>query len=111
MYDDMGSIGTLPKGYYKELRSYGIKAVAFNPVRPRLNPKLNYRDHRKVCIIDGNVAISGGLNLADCHEWGNANDYAGGKNQPRSLSYGIRLSFNDGSILFFVITSKQKKEL
>ncbi|MBR6085849.1 MAG: PLDc N-terminal domain-containing protein, partial [Spirochaetales bacterium] len=64
MYDDMGSIGTLPKGYYKELRSYGIKAVAFNPVRPRLNPKLNYRDHRKVCIIDGNVAISGGLNLA-----------------------------------------------
>ena len=65
MYDDMGSIGTLPKGYYKELRSYGIKAVAFNPVRPRLNPKLNYRDHRKVCIIDGNVAISGGLNLAD----------------------------------------------
>lgn len=65
MYDDMGSIGTLPKGYYKVLRSYGIKAVAFNPVRPRLNPKLNYRDHRKVCVIDGNVAISGGLNLAD----------------------------------------------
>ena len=65
MYDDMGSIGTLPKGYYKTLRSYGIKAVAFNPVRPRLNPKLNFRDHRKVCIIDGNVAISGGLNLAD----------------------------------------------
>ena len=65
MYDDMGSIGTLPWKYYKELRSYGIKAVAFNPVRPRLNPKLNYRDHRKVCIIDGNVAISGGLNMAD----------------------------------------------
>ncbi|MBO6001087.1 MAG: cardiolipin synthase, partial [Spirochaetales bacterium] len=33
--------------------------------RPRLNPKLNYRDHRKVCIIDGNVAISGGLNISD----------------------------------------------
>ena len=65
MYDDMGSINTLPRKYYKTLRSYGIKAVAFNPVRPRLNPKLNYRDHRKVCIIDGNVAISGGLNLAD----------------------------------------------
>ena len=65
MYDDMGSIGTLPKGYWKELRSYGIKAVVFNPVRPRLNPKLNYRDHRKVCIIDGDVAISGGLNIAD----------------------------------------------
>jgi len=65
MYDDMGSIGTLPRNYYKELRSYGIKAVCFNPARPRLNPKLNFRDHRKVCIIDGNVAISGGLNIAD----------------------------------------------
>lgn len=65
MYDDMGSINTLPYKYYRELRSYGIKAVAFNPVRPRLNPRLNYRDHRKVCIIDGNVAISGGINIAD----------------------------------------------
>jgi len=65
LYDDMGSINTLPYKYYKELRSYGIKAVAFNPVRPRLNPRLNYRDHRKVCIIDGNVAISGGINIAD----------------------------------------------
>lgn len=65
MYDDMGSINTLPMGYYKELRSYGIKAVAFNPVRARLNFRLNYRDHRKVCIIDGNTAFSGGINIAD----------------------------------------------
>lgn len=65
MYDDMGSINTLPYKYYLELRQYGIKAVAFNPVRPRLNPRLNYRDHRKVCIIDGNTAISGGINIAD----------------------------------------------
>ncbi len=65
MYDDMGSINTLPYKYYLTLRRYGIKAVAFNPVRPRLNPRLNYRDHRKVCIIDGNTAISGGINLAD----------------------------------------------
>lgn len=65
MYDDMGSINTLPWEYYKTLRSFGIKAVAFNPVRARLNYRLNYRDHRKVCIIDGNVAISGGINIAD----------------------------------------------
>lgn len=65
LYDDMGSINTLPYKYYRELRSYGIKAVAFNPVRPRLNPRLNYRDHRKVCIVDGNTAISGGINIAD----------------------------------------------
>ncbi len=65
MYDDMGCIGTLPKNYYRTLRQFGIKAVKFNPVRLRLNPKLNYRDHRKVCVIDGNVAISGGINIAD----------------------------------------------
>lgn len=65
MYDDMGSINTLPYKYYKQLRSYGIKAVAFNPVRARLNYQLNYRDHRKVCIIDGNTAFSGGINIAD----------------------------------------------
>ena len=65
MYDDMGCITSIPMSFYKDLRSYGIHAVPFNPVRPRLNPKLNYRDHRKVCIIDGNVAISGGLNIAD----------------------------------------------
>ena len=65
MYDDMGSINTLPSKYYLKLRQYGIKAVAFNPVRPRLNPRLNYRDHRKVCVIDGNTAISGGINIAD----------------------------------------------
>ena len=65
MYDDMGSINTLPSKYYLILRQYGIKAVAFNPVRPRLNPRLNYRDHRKVCIVDGNTAISGGINIAD----------------------------------------------
>ena len=65
MYDDMGCIGTLSMGYYKTLRRLGIKAVVFNPVRLRLNPKLNYRDHRKVCIIDGNVAVSGGINIAD----------------------------------------------
>lgn len=65
MYDDMGSINTLPIGYYRELRSYGIKCIAFNPIHFSLNHKLNYRDHRKVTIIDGNVAVSGGINIAD----------------------------------------------
>ena len=53
----------------------------------------------------------GGLNLDDCHEWGNARHYDGGKDQPRSLQYGIRLSFNDGAVRFFTITSKPESEL
>lgn len=65
LYDDMGSINVLPKGYDAELRSYGFEAYTFNPVRAHLNPRLNYRDHRKIFDIDGNVCYTGGLNLAD----------------------------------------------
>lgn len=65
MYDDMGSINSIPIYYYRTLRSYGIKAFCFNPVRLHLNPRLNFRDHRKIFSIDGNVCYTGGLNLAD----------------------------------------------
>lgn len=53
----------------------------------------------------------GGLNVEDCWEFGNAKDYDGGDIQPRSLLYGMRLSFNDGSVLFFRMESKLKEEL
>lgn len=65
MYDDMGSLNTLPKSYANILESYGIKAVTFNKVTPILSTIMNNRDHRKILIIDGKVAFSGGVNLAD----------------------------------------------
>ncbi|MCF0238047.1 MAG: cardiolipin synthase [Sphaerochaetaceae bacterium] len=65
MYDDIGSIGTLPGRYWKTLQKYGIKAIAFNSAKPRLKPTFNYRDHRKMCIVDGNIVFSGGINIAD----------------------------------------------
>lgn len=65
MYDDMGSLHTLPKSYANILESYGIKAVTFNKVTPILSTIMNNRDHRKILIIDGKVAFSGGINLAD----------------------------------------------
>lgn len=65
MYDDMGSLHTLPKSYANILESYGIKAVTFNKVTPFLSTIMNNRDHRKILIIDGKVAFSGGVNLAD----------------------------------------------
>lgn len=65
IYDDMGSINTLPLHFNKKLRKWGIDSVVFNPVRPTVNPRLNYRDHRKMCVIDGNTVISGGINIAD----------------------------------------------
>lgn len=65
MYDDVGCISTLPAGYRKYLTSLGIQVVAFNRFVPMMNTYLNYRNHRKVCIIDGNIGYMGGINLAD----------------------------------------------
>ncbi len=65
MYDDVGCLQTLPKKYDEYLRSLGIKVTEFNPFTPRLNASVNYRDHRKICVIDGNVGFCGGANLAD----------------------------------------------
>ncbi len=65
LYDDFGCIGGLPGNYAKQLTQIGFKARAFNPVKPHINSRMNYRDHRKICVIDGNVAFTGGVNLAD----------------------------------------------
>lgn len=65
IYDDMGSISTLPKKYSEMLWEYGIKCYAFNPIRPILSLRLNNRDHRKILVIDGHTSFTGGINLAD----------------------------------------------
>ena len=65
LYDDMGSFGTLPASYAKELEKQGIKSVPFNRITPVLGTIMNHRDHRKILVIDGKVAFSGGINLAD----------------------------------------------
>lgn len=65
MYDGMCSLYLLPYHYDKELRRAGIKCKQFNKVRPMLTSYQNNRDHRKICVIDGKVAFTGGINLAD----------------------------------------------
>lgn len=65
IYDDMGCFFILPKGYSKKLESLGIECVVFNPFRPFLSTIQNNRDHRKIAVIDGKVAFTGGINLAD----------------------------------------------
>ncbi len=65
MYDDVGCVDQLPYKYYKELEKYGIMAVAFNPIKPLISTAWNNRDHRKVVVVDGHTAYTGGLNLAD----------------------------------------------
>lgn len=65
MYDDMGCFLTLPKDYPDHLRSFGIKCQVFMPFLPVLSVLHNNRDHRKIASIDGRIAFTGGVNLAD----------------------------------------------
>ena len=65
MYDGMLEITTLPANYCKLLREKGIQAKAYAPIRPVVSSHYNYRDHRKILVIDGKVAFNGGVNLAD----------------------------------------------
>ncbi len=65
IYDDMGCFFLLPMKYARELKRYGIECVVFNPFRPVLSTAQNNRDHRKIAVIDGKVAFTGGINLAD----------------------------------------------
>jgi len=65
MYDGMCEMSTLPADYWKLLEKQGIRAKAFSPIIPLLSSHYNYRDHRKILVIDGKVAFNGGVNLAD----------------------------------------------
>ena len=65
MYDDLGCFSSLKSSYPKELEKYGIKCVVFNKLTPVSGIIMNNRDHRKILVIDGKVAFSGGINIAD----------------------------------------------
>ncbi len=65
MYDGTCEFALLPHNYPEEIEKLGIKCKVFAPIRPFLSTDYNYRDHRKILVIDGNVAFTGGLNLAD----------------------------------------------
>ncbi len=64
MYDDFGSITTYSLEELAALNEKGIKTIAFNPFF-LVSSQLNNRDHRKLMVIDGRVAFSGGVNIAD----------------------------------------------
>ena len=65
MYDGSCEFFTLPRSYPRRLEEMGIRCKAFAPVTPFVSTHYNYRDHRKILVIDGNTAFTGGVNLAD----------------------------------------------
>ena len=65
IYDDVGCMLTLPKNYHLILEAMGIKTCVFNPVIPVISSLHNNRDHRKIAVIDGRAAFTGGVNIGD----------------------------------------------
>lgn len=74
IYDDVGSLKA-KKRYFEEMRKAGIEVEAFLEVRvPRIARSVNYRNHRKLAVIDGKIGYIGGMNIQDCYiagvSWG-----------------------------------------
>lgn len=65
MYDGMCEMSTLTHDYPKRMANLGIKCRGFAPITPFLSTYYNYRDHRKILVIDGKTAFTGGINFAD----------------------------------------------
>lgn len=81
MYDGMCSLMLVPYSYPKKLAAKGIKCKMFSPIKPVLSTVQNNRDHRKILVIDGHTAFTGGINLADeyinkCEKYGHWKDTA-----------------------------------
>jgi len=67
IYDSIGSLNTPPE-FFQKLRDAGISVVEFNPVNPfkrMISWRLNNRDHRKILVVDGTIAFTGGINITD----------------------------------------------
>lgn len=66
MYDDFGASLRTPKDFKKQFEDAGIEMAVFNPIHQYTDRLyLNYRSHQKIVVVDGNIAYTGGINLAD----------------------------------------------
>lgn len=71
IYENVANIGTLPK-YYYEMRQAGVQVLPFSTSKlPWVRRSLNYRNHRKVVVIDGIIGYTGGMNIGNVYadEW------------------------------------------
>lgn len=65
MYDGTCELSKLPRDYSSRLKKVGIKCRVWERIKPIVTSSYNYRDHRKILVIDGKTAFCGGVNLAD----------------------------------------------
>ncbi|KRB79155.1 cardiolipin synthase [Noviherbaspirillum sp. Root189] len=83
IYDSVGALDT-PREFFERMRSAGINVLEFNPVNP-LNAKgnwdINQRDHRKLLVVDGRIAFTGGVNISKVY--GKSSFLASRRSQPQ----------------------------
>ncbi len=65
IYDSLGSLFKKPKDLKRKLEEINVKYLQFNPLTPLIRSYINYRDHRKIIVIDGKYAYTGGINIGD----------------------------------------------
>lgn len=65
MYDGTNEFKNVPHSFPKQMEALGIHCHIFAPIHPVFSTEQNYRDHRKILVIDGVTAFTGGINLAD----------------------------------------------
>ena len=86
MYDSVGSIDT-PKAFFARLTDSGVNVVEFNPVNPltaKAGWNVNHRDHRKLMIIDGDTAFTGGVNISSVYSGGSLRQTTAAKPEARA---------------------------
>lgn len=70
IYDSVGALST-PAAFFERLRAGGVNVLEFNPVNPlalhKRGWRINHRDHRKLIVIDGRIAFTGGVNISDTY--------------------------------------------
>lgn len=80
LHDSVGTIGT-PATFFKQLTDAGIRVLEFNPINPlqaRKDWELNQRDHRKLLIVDGQIAFLGGINISSVYSGGSSTGLGSG---------------------------------
>ena len=103
IYDSFGSLFKIPKELKRKINNLGIKLFEYNKICLDLSEYINHRDHKKIIIIDGNIAYTGGINISD--EYINKKEMHG-----YWKDCGIKL-YGDIAISYLVMYLKTREEL
>lgn len=115
VYDSVGAIST-PKAFFERLKESGVNVLEFNPVNPLITRKgwdVNRRDHRKLLIVDGQVAFVGGINISSVYSSGSFSRFKSTKDNPQWRDTHLRMAgpvVSEFQKLFMATWSEQKGE-